>query len=36
MNYYIYADMSIDIDMEIARKYDIRFVPMEYMLGEDR
>ena len=35
MNYYIYADMSIDIDMEIAREYDIRFVPMEYMLGED-
>lgn len=35
MNYYIYADVSIDIDMEFARENDIRFVPMEYMLGDD-
>ena len=35
MNYYIYADVSIDIDMEFARENDIRFVPMAYMLGDD-
>lgn len=35
MGYYIYADVSIDIDMEVAKANDIRFVPMEYVLGED-
>ena len=35
MNYYIYADMSIDIDMKFVRENDIRFIPMEYMLGEE-
>ena len=35
MNYYIYADVSIDIDMEVAKENDIRFVPMEYMLGDE-
>ena len=35
MNYHIYADMSIDIDMEVAAEHEIRFVPMEYMLGAE-
>lgn len=35
MNYHIYADMSIDIDMKVAAEHDIRFVPMEYVLGEE-
>ncbi len=35
MNYLIYADVSIDIDMDFAKANDIRFVPMEYMLGDD-
>lgn len=35
MSYQIYADMSIDIDMKVAQKSNIRFVPMEYMLGDD-
>ncbi|MGN0161447.1 MAG: DegV family protein [Lachnospiraceae bacterium] len=35
MSYEIYADVSIDIDMEIAKKYDVKYVPMEYMLGAD-
>lgn len=35
MNYYIYADVSIDIDRDVAKEHEIRFVPMEYMLGEE-
>lgn len=35
MNYYIYADVSIDIDKDVAKEQEIRFVPMEYMLGEE-
>ena len=35
MDYLIFADVSADIDIEIAKKYDIRFVPMEYVLGEE-
>ena len=35
MDYLIFVDVSADIDIEIAKKYDIRFVPMEYVLGEE-
>lgn len=35
MNYLIYSDVSLDIDQEVAKKQDIRFVPMEYMVGEE-
>ncbi len=33
MNYEIYADVSIDIDREFAASHDIRYVPMDYVLG---
>ncbi|MCC8138203.1 MAG: DegV family protein [Clostridiales bacterium] len=33
MDYEIFVDMSLDIDVQIAEQYGIRFVPMEYMLG---
>ncbi|MDO5540782.1 MAG: DegV family protein [Eubacteriales bacterium] len=35
MGYFIYSDVSLDIDRNIAEEQDIRFVPMEYMLGEE-
>lgn len=35
MGYLIFSDVSLDIDMEFAKANDLRFVPMEYMLGED-
>lgn len=35
MSYYIYSDMSLDIDMDVAREAGIRFLPMEYTLGEE-
>lgn len=35
MGYLIFADVSVDIDMETAREKEIRFVPMEYVLGDD-
>lgn len=35
MSYLIYSDVSLDIDMEFAKANDIRFVPMEYMLGDE-
>lgn len=35
MDYLIFADVSVDIDMQIAKEKDIRFVPMEYVLGTD-
>ncbi len=35
MNYEIFADMSLDIDQAFAEKHDVRYVPMEYMLGEE-
>lgn len=35
MSYLIYSDVSLDIDMDFARANDIRFVPMEYMLGDE-
>ncbi len=33
MDYEIFVDMSLDIDVKIAEQYGVRFVPMEYMLG---
>ena len=35
MEYLIYSDVSLDIDREFAREHDIRFVPMEYIVGEE-
>jgi DegV family protein with EDD domain len=35
MGYLIFSDVSLDIDQEFARKNDVHFVPMEYVLGED-
>lgn len=34
--YDIMTDMSLDIDVETIEKYDIKFIPMEVILGEDR
>ena len=34
-DYLIFTDVSTDIDKEMLKKYDIRFVPMEYVLGTD-
>ena len=34
MSYLIFADVSLDIDKEFAKDNDIRYVPMEYVLGE--
>ncbi|MCD7820042.1 MAG: DegV family protein [Lachnospiraceae bacterium] len=35
MNYEIFVDMSLDIDEEVATENNIRYVPMEYVLGEE-
>ncbi|MGN0513493.1 MAG: DegV family protein [Lachnospiraceae bacterium] len=35
MDYEIFADVSIDIDMDFAREHNVKFVPMEYMLGDE-
>lgn len=35
MSYVIFADVSIDIEKEFAKENDIRYIPMEYTLGED-
>ncbi|MGN0299074.1 MAG: DegV family protein [Lachnospiraceae bacterium] len=35
INYEIFADVSIDIDKQFAKENQVRFVPMEYMLGEE-
>ena len=35
MSYLIFADVSLDIDKEFAKENDIRYVPMEYVLGEE-
>lgn len=35
MNYLIYSDVSLDIDMDFAKANDLKFVPMEYMLGDE-
>lgn len=35
MSYFIFADVSIDIDRTFAQENDIRYVPMEYVLGSE-
>lgn len=35
MNYEILVDMSIDIDLNVLKANDVKFVPMEYMIGEE-
>lgn len=35
MSYEIFSDVSLDIDRAFMEQNDVRFVPMEYMLGED-
>lgn len=35
MDYEIFADVSIDIDQTFAGQNQLRYVPMEYMLGTD-
>ena len=34
MEYIIFADVSIDIDMAFADKYDLKYIPMEYILDD--
>ena len=33
--YIIFSDASMDIDIEVAAKEHIKYVPMEYMIGEE-
>lgn len=35
MNYEIFADVSVDIDIDFAEKQNILYIPMEYMLGNE-
>ena len=35
MEYIIFADVSIDIDMAFADKYDLKYIPMEYILHDN-
>lgn len=35
MSYEIFADMSIDIDVDFLKRNKIEFIPMEYMIGEE-
>ncbi len=35
MSYIIFSDVSIDIDKDFAKTNDIRYIPMEYVLGEE-
>lgn len=35
MSYLIFSDVSIDIDKDFAKENDVRFIPMEYVLGEE-
>ena len=35
MSYEIFSDVSLDIDEAFIEQNNVRFVPMEYMLGED-
>lgn len=34
MSYLIFSDVSLDIDRDFLKENDVRFVPMEYVLGE--
>ena len=33
--YLIFADGSADLDLNFAKENDIKFIPMQYTLGED-
>ena len=35
MEYIIFSDVSIDIDMAFADKYDLKYIPMEYILDDN-
>ncbi len=35
MSYLIYSDVSIDIDKDFATTHDVRYIPMEYVLGNE-
>lgn len=35
MKYEIFSDVSLDIDKDFLKEHAVRFVPMEYMLGDD-
>ena len=35
MDYIIVSDVSLDIDKEFANTHDIKYIPMEYVLGEE-
>ncbi|MGN0371163.1 MAG: DegV family protein [Butyrivibrio sp.] len=35
MSYLIFSDVSLDIDVEFAKSHDVRYIPMEYVLGEE-
>lgn len=35
MSYLIFSDVSLDIDKDFAAGHDIKYVPMEYVLGEE-
>lgn len=35
MSYLIFSDVSIDIDKEFAQSHDLRYIPMEYVLGDE-
>lgn len=34
-DYEIYTDATVDIDTGIAQQYGLRYIPMEYMLGDE-
>ena len=35
MSYLIFSDVSLDIDKNFADSHDVRYVPMEYVLGDE-
>lgn len=35
MSYLIFSDVSLDIDKDFAAGHDLRYIPMEYVLGEE-
>ena len=35
-DYYIYADVSVDIESEFMEENDIRLMKMQYSLGEEQ
>ncbi len=35
MSYLIFSDVSLDIDKDFAASHDLRYIPMEYILGEE-